>query len=238
MNQGALPLFRLAGISVRIHYTWFLAFFLIAWSLGRGLFPVEYPGWSNTTYFIAGSVAALLVFGSVLFHEFAHSFMALARGLKVDNITLFVFGGAAALKSEPRRPSDEFLIAIVGPASSLLLAVIFLIASSLMPWELPARALLSQLALINAVLAIFNLLPGFPLDGGRVFRAIIWAITGSMRKGTTVATIVGQVFAFGLIALGIFLLFNGGFIPGIWLVFIGWFLNGGCVGEPPSSDAG
>ncbi len=226
MNQGALPLFRLAGISVRIHYTWFLAFFLIAWSLGRGLFPVEYPGWSNTTYLIAGSVAALLVFGSVLVHEFAHSFMALARGLKVDNITLFVFGGAAALKSEPRRPSDEFLIAIVGPASSLLLAVVFLIASSLIPWELPARALVTQLALINAVLAIFNLLPGFPLDGGRVFRAIVWAITGSMRKGTTVATIVGQVFAFGLIALGIFLLFNGGFFSGIWLVFIGWFLNG------------
>ena len=222
---------------MRIHYTWFLAFFLIAWSLGRGLFPVEYPGWSNTTYLIAGSVAALLVFGSVLFHEFAHSFMALARGLKVDNITLFVFGGAAALKSEPRRPSDEFLIAIVGPASSLLLAVIFLIASSLMPWELPARALVSQLALINAVLAIFNLLPGFPLDGGRVFRAIVWAITGSMRKGLPLPRLSGR-FSPSALSLWAYSYSSTaasfGYLARLHRLVSEW----GGLGEPPSSDAG
>ena len=133
MNRAALPLFRLAGITVRVHYTWFLAFFLIALSFGRGVLPVEYPGWTDTTYWVAGSVLALLLFASVLFHEFAHSFTALARGLQVDSITLFVFGGAAALKSEPRRPSDEFFIAVVGPASSLLLAVIFLILSATVP---------------------------------------------------------------------------------------------------------
>ena len=203
MGRAALPLFRLAGISVRVHYTWFLAFLLIAWSLPRALFPVGYPGWTELTYWVVGSSAALLIFASVLFHEFAHSFMALSRGLKVDSITLFIFGGAAVLKSEPRRPGDEFFIAVVGPASSLLLAIIFLILSITLPLDVPAQFLITQLAFINGGLAVFNLLPGFPLDGGRVFRAIVWAITGSMRKGTTVATIVGQVFAFGLIALGL-----------------------------------
>ncbi|MDE2817411.1 MAG: site-2 protease family protein [Chloroflexota bacterium] len=226
MNQGALTLFRLAGITVRLHYTWFLAFFLIAWSLPRLIYPFGYPGWSELHYWIAGSAAAVLLFGSVLFHEFAHSFMALARGLKVDGITLFVFGGAAVLKSEPRRPSDEFLIAVVGPASSLLLAIVFLLLSALIPRDVPAQPLILQLAFINSGLAIFNLMPGFPLDGGRVFRAIVWYITGSMRKGTTIATIVGQVFAFGLIALGIFFILRGSFVIGIWTIFIGWFLNG------------
>lgn len=226
MNQGAFTLFRLAGITVRLHYTWFLAFILIAWSLPRMIYPFGYPGWSELNYWIAGSAAAILLFGSVLFHEFAHSFVALARGLKVDGITLFVFGGAAVLKSEPRRPSDEFLIAVVGPASSLLLAIAFLVLSALIPRDVPAQPLILQLAFINSGLAIFNLMPGFPLDGGRVFRAIVWSITGSMRKGTTIATIVGQVFAFGLIALGIFLIFRGSFVVGIWTIFIGWFLNG------------
>lgn len=226
MNQGALTLFRLAGITVRLHYTWFLAFILVAWSLGRGLFPFGYPNWTEVTYWLAGSVAALLLFASVLFHEFAHSFMALSRGLKVESITLFIFGGAAALTSEPKRPSDEFLIAVVGPASSLLLAVVFLLLALLMPEFSPVRTLAFFLSAINGVLALFNLLPGFPLDGGRVFRAIVWALTGSMRKGTTVASLVGQVFAFGFIALGIFIVFNGSFLSGVWLVFIGWFLNG------------
>ena len=226
MNQGALTLFRLAGITVRLHYTWFLAFILVAWSLGRGLYPFGYPGWSELNFWLAGSAAALLLFASVLFHEFAHSFMALSRGLKVDSITLFIFGGAAALKSEPKKPSDEFLIAVVGPASSLLLAVVFFGLSSVLPAELPAQRLAFFLGGMNAVLAVFNLLPGFPLDGGRVFRAMVWAITGSMRKGTTIASLVGQVFAFGFIALGIFIVFNGSFLGGVWLVFIGWFLNG------------
>ena len=226
MNQGALTLFRLAGITVRLHYTWFLAFILVAWSLGRGIFPFGYPGWSELNFWLAGSAAALLLFASVLFHEFAHSFMALSRGLKVDSITLFIFGGAAALKSEPKRPSDEFFIAVVGPASSLFLAVVFFTLSSVLPVDLPAQRLAFFLGGMNAVLAVFNLLPGFPLDGGRVFRALVWAITGSMRKGTTVASLVGQVFAFGFIALGIYILFNGSFLGGVWLVFIGWFLNG------------
>lgn len=226
MRNGALTLFQLAGITVRLHYTWFLAFFLIAWTLPRFIYPGGYPGWSELNYWLAGSAAAILLFASVLFHEFAHSFMALARGLKVDGITLFVFGGAAALKSEPKRPSDEFLIAVVGPGSSLLLAVIFAILSGLIPSNLPVQPLVLHLAFINSGLALFNLMPGFPLDGGRVFRAIVWSITGSMRKGTTIATIVGQVFAFGLIALGLYLFVRGSIFTGIWTIFIGWFLNG------------
>ena len=226
MGRAALPLFRLAGISVRVHYTWFLAFLLIAWSVPRTMFPFGYFGWTELTYWIVGSLAALLIFGSVLFHEFAHSFMALARGMKVESITLFIFGGAAVLKSEPRRPSDEFFIAVVGPASSLLLALIFLMLSITLPLDVPARVLLTQLAFINGGLALFNLLPGFPLDGGRVFRAIVWGITGSMRRGTTIATIVGQVFAIGLIAFGLIFFIRGVYLSGVWLIFIGWFLNG------------
>ena len=226
MGRAALPLFRLAGISVRVHYTWFLAFLLIAWSVPRTMFPFGYFGWTELTYWIVGHLAALLIFSSVLFHEFAHSFMALARGMKVESITLFIFGGAAVLKSEPRRPSDEFFIAVVGPASSLLLALIFLVLSITLPLDVPARVLLTQLAFINGGLALFNLLPGFPLDGGRVFRAIVWGITGSMRRGTTIATIVGQVFAIGLIAFGLIFFIRGVYLTGVWLIFIGWFLNG------------
>ncbi len=226
MDRGTLPIFRLAGIEVRLHFTWFIAFFLIAWSLAQGIFPLQNPGWPDSTYWVLGSTTALLLFGSVLFHEFAHSFMALARGLKVDSITLFVFGGAAALKSEPRTPGDEFLISIVGPASSLLLAAFFWLLGVAIPDSVPAHALVAYLGLINASLALFNLLPGLPLDGGRVFRALIWALTGSMSKGTTVATFVGQFFAFGFIALGVFLLFSGSFFAGVWTIFIGWFMNG------------
>ncbi len=226
MNPRAMKLFSIAGITVRVHYTWFLAFLLIAWSVPRTMFPFGYFGWTELTYWIVGSLAALLIFGSVLFHEFAHSFMALARGMKVESITLFIFGGAAVLKSEPRRPSDEFFIAVVGPASSLLLALIFLVLSITLPLDVPARVLLTQLAFINGGLALFNLLPGFPLDGGRVFRAIVWGITGSMRRGTTIATIVGQVFAIGLIAFGLIFFIRGVYLTGVWLIFIGWFLNG------------
>ena len=226
MNPGAMKLFTVASITVRVHYTWFLAFLLIAWSVPRTMFPFGYFGWTELTYWIVGSLAALLIFGSVLFHEFAHSFMALARGMKVESITLFIFGGAAVLKSEPRRPSDEFFIAVVGPASSLLLALIFLVLSITLPLDVPARVLLTQLAFINGGLALFNLLPGFPLDGGRVFRAIVWGVTGSMRRGTTIATIVGQVFAIGLIAFGLIFFIRGVYLTGVWLIFIGWFLNG------------
>ena len=226
MNPGAMKLFTIASITVRVHYTWFLAFLLIAWSVPRTMFPFGYFGWTELTYWIVGSLAALLIFGSVLFHEFAHSFMALARGMKVESITLFIFGGAAVLKSEPRRPSDEFFIAVVGPASSLLLALIFLVLSITLPLDVPARVLLTQLAFINGGLALFNLLPGFPLDGGRVFRAIVWGVTGSMRRGTTIATIVGQVFAIGLIAFGLIFFIRGVYLTGVWLIFIGWFLNG------------
>ncbi|MCY4437376.1 MAG: site-2 protease family protein [Chloroflexi bacterium] len=221
-----MKLFTIASITVRVHYTWFLAFLLIAWSVPRTMFPFGYFGWTELTYWIVGSLAALLIFGSVLFHEFAHSFMALARGMKVESITLFIFGGAAVLKSEPRRPSDEFFIAVVGPASSLLLALIFLVLSITLPLDVPARVLLTQLAFINGGLALFNLLPGFPLDGGRVFRAIVWGVTGSMRRGTTIATIVGQVFAIGLIAFGLIFFIRGVYLTGVWLIFIGWFLNG------------
>jgi Zn-dependent protease/CBS domain-containing protein len=225
--SGSLALGRTAGIEIRVHYTWLIAFALITYSLAVGLFPDLIPGRSQALYWLVGATAALLLFGSVLVHEMCHSLVAKSRGIPVSSITLFIFGGVSNIQQEPENPGQEFLIAVVGPVSSLVLAAVC--------WGLlqmsggaaaPIQALLVYLALINFVLGVFNLLPAFPLDGGRVLRAIIWAITGDLYRATNWAAGIGQVFAFLLIILGILQIFGGNFLGGIWIAFIGWFLNG------------
>ncbi len=224
--RGSFRLGRIAGIEIRIHYNWLLAFILITWSLAQGSFPQNYPGWDKTTYWIAGILAALLFFLSVLAHEMAHSLVAKTRGLGVQGITLFIFGGVSTIESEPERPKVEFAMAIVGPMTSLVLAGVFWGLEQLMGQKgSPLSAGLSYLAQINALLAGFNLLPGFPLDGGRVLRSIIWGATGSLTKATNTAATIGQVFGWGFIGLGLFQLLSGDFINGIWIAFIGWFLS-------------
>ena len=225
--RGSFRLGRIAGIEIGVHYTWLLAFVVISWSLAEGLFPQQYPGWSRGAYWGTGMLAALLLFVSVLLHELAHSLYARSRGLPVHSIVFFIFGGVSNIASEAQRPHDEFFIALFGPLTSLVLAALFWALLQLTgPRGDPLEATLSYLALINALLAAFNLLPGFPLDGGRVLRAVIWGVTGSMSRATGIAATVGQVFAWILIGYGVFSMFTGNVLGGIWIAFIGWFLNG------------
>ncbi|MCX6004285.1 MAG: site-2 protease family protein [Chloroflexi bacterium] len=225
--RGSLRIARIAGIDIRIHYTWIFIFFLITWSLAVAYFPVEYPGWDIAVYWITSVAAALLLFISVLLHELAHSLVAKSRGLPVKSITLFLLGGISNLESEPQDPGLEFMVAIAGPLSSLVLAAIFWGVDTLGLTTLsPVKATVDYLITINILLAAFNILPGFPLDGGRVLRSIIWGATGNLQKATNIASTVGQAFGWLMIALGVFWALTGNLMNGIWLVFIGWFLNG------------
>ncbi len=238
--RSSIRLFRIAGIDIGIHYTWIFIFALITWTLAAGIFPSQYPGQSASLYWGMGIITALLLFASVLLHELAHSLVAKARGMSVSSITLFILGGVSNLEEEPEKPGIEFAMAIVGPATSLVIGVICwaiavaLTGTLLSPlqlisggtFETPVGAIIGYLAWINVLLAVFNLVPGFPLDGGRVLRSIIWGSTGSLTKATNIASRIGQFFGWVLIAFGVFqLLYFGNFIGGLWLVFIGWFLN-------------
>lgn len=225
--KASFRIARIAGIEFGVHYTWLFAFALIAWSLARGFFPDSYPGWAARTYWVAGVISALLLFVSVLTHELAHSLLARRFGYPVESITLFIFGGVSQIRGEANKPRHEFLIAAVGPVSSLLLALIFwLIWRQVNVDRTPASAVIGYLALINLLLGLFNLIPGFPLDGGRVLRSLVWRATGSLDRATNVAATAGQVFGWGLIAFGLFQLLAGNFLGGLWTAFIGWFLNG------------
>src|SRR5581483_11228548 len=236
--QSSITLGRIGGITIGIHYTWLLAFGLITWSLATGL-PSWNLRWGEGTYWLVGASAAILLFVSVLVHELCHSFVARARGLGVHSITLFMFGGVSNITGEARRPKDEFLIAVVGPVSSLVLGGLLVLALGdtnlrhYLPWtdlaptrSGPLRFLAQYLATVNIALGIFNLVPGFPLDGGRVFRSILWAASGSLRWATDLSTMVGQLVGWGLIAYGAWRVFlYGDLFGGIWIGFIGWFLN-------------
>ena len=225
--KSSFRLFRIAGIDIGIHFTWVFIFIFFSWSLAQGYFPLQYPGWSTAVYWIMGIIASLMIFVSVLIHELAHSLVAKRRGIEVKSITLFILGGVSNLENEPGKPSAEFAMAIVGPLTSFVLALIFF-GLSYIPQSAgsPGAAMLSYLALINLFLGAFNLLPGFPLDGGRVLRSIIWGSTGDLVKATNIAGIVGQVFGWLLIGVGLFFIFwVGSLFTGLWLAFIGWVLN-------------
>lgn len=224
--KSSFRLIRIAGIDIGIHYTWIFLFIFISWSLAQGFFPQGYPGWSTATYWIMAVIASLLLFVSVLLHELAHSLVAQARGMSVSSITLFIFGGVSNLEEEPEKPGVEFVMSIVGPLTSLVLAGIFWGLSHLVEnRQSPPAALFSYLALINVILGVFNILPGFPLDGGRVLRSIIWGYTGDLAKSTNIAAIVGRFVGWALIAFGLYQLLTGNFLGGLWIAFIGWFLN-------------
>jgi Zn-dependent protease/predicted transcriptional regulator len=221
---------KILGVEVNIDPSWLVIFALITFTLGGSYFPQRFPGWPPELHWLIGLVASILFFGSVLAHELTHSLVAIRQGERVRNITLFIFGGVAQITEEPDRPAKEFTMAIAGPLSSLLIAVLFGI------WWLlfrtisqPLAALGGYLAMINAILAVFNLIPGFPLDGGRVLRAIIWGLTGNLKKATRAASLTGQGVAFLLILLGLRQVFGGLFVNGLWLIFIGWFLHSAAV---------
>lgn len=234
--KGSFRIARIAGIDIGVHYTWLLIFFLIAWSLAVGGAQLFNQG-STALYWVAGALAAILLFICVLIHELAHSLVAQSRGLPVKSITLFIFGGVSNIEKEPEKAGVEFTMAIVGPLSSLILGGIFLLLwlplrGSVPFWPLGATPdtnsvafLVHYLALINLLLGAFNLLPGFPLDGGRVFRSIVWGSTKDLKKATNIASVVGQIFGWGLIFVGVLYIFSGNWFNGIWIAFIGWFLN-------------
>jgi len=223
--EAGLKLGRIFGIPVGLHVSWFLIFGLVTWSLAVGYFPTEYPALSPLSYWVMGAVTSLLFFVSVFAHELGHAVVARRNDIPVRDITLFIFGGVARIGREPTTPGVEFRIAIAGPLVSLALAVLFQLAWWL-DQQIPYLAAPSAwLARINLILAVFNLLPGFPLDGGRILRAAIWKLTGSARRATQAATLLGQVLAFGLMGWGVFLILSGAFFNGLWLIFIGWFLQ-------------
>jgi Zn-dependent protease/CBS domain-containing protein len=215
----------LGGFDVYINVSWLIAIVLITFSTATGWFPSVYPGQSIITYYLLGFFSAILLFVSVLIHEFAHSLVARARGINVKYIVLFIFGGVSAFEQDAKTPGTEFLVAIVGPLTSLLIgAIAFLLLLPLRGIPSAATAILSYLAVVNILLGIFNLIPGFPLDGGRVLRGIVWRIVGNVRTATNVTTIVGQVIAYLFILVGIWLLFTNALLTGVWLGFIGWFM--------------
>ncbi len=225
--EGSVKLGRIAGIEIGIHVSWLVAFVLVTLSLAQGFFPANYPGWGPATYWLVGIGSSLALFASVLVHELSHSLVARLRGEEVHSITLFIFGGVSNLKSEPEGPKDEFLIAIVGPLTSFALAAAaWLLARLVSAESAPLKAALDYLALINLVVGGFNLLPGFPLDGGRVLRSLVWATTRSLQRATAVASYVGQGIAYLLILTGLWELLGGNVLGGLWIAFIGWFLNG------------
>jgi Zn-dependent protease len=229
--QGSFKVGTVAGIEVRVHYTWLLALFFISWSLAVGYFPSTNRSLSASTDWVLGVAAALLLFASVLVHELGHSLVATARGLRVENITLFIFGGISSIAQEATSARDEFLVAVVGPLISLLLAAVFWVIAQATPAASAVGALAGYLAFTNLLLGLFNIVPGFPLDGGRVLRSIVWALTGDMARATRVASYVGQVFAFLLIAWGVVQVLGGDLFGGLWIAFIGWFLNTGAEGS-------
>lgn len=225
--KASFKLFRIAGITVGIHYTWLFAIVFFSWTLAQVYFPAGYPNWSTWVYWVTGIIASLLIFVSILFHELAHSLVANAKGIPVHSITLFILGGASNLEEEPQKPGAEFVMAIVGPVTSLVLAAALWGFSYLAADKTtPVAAVLSYLAVVNVYIGLFNLLPGFPMDGGRVLRSIIWGSTGSLTRATDIAGIVGQVFGWIFIGIGLFLMISVNFVNGLWIAFIGWFLNG------------
>ena len=232
MNGRGIRIGRFFGIPVELNITWFLVVLLIAWTFAEGVFlksGEEIPVFRSTTMrWLFGFLTALLLFGSVFLHELSHSYVAKRLGIPVRRITLFMFGGVAQLQEEPRSPKVEFLVAIAGPACSLTLAAASYGLLHIIPARLAAfRPVFWHLAIVNIFVLAFNLVPGFPLDGGRVLRSFIWAVSGNFRLSTLIASAIGRGFAIFLIVFGISipLLFGAGrFLEGVWLIMIGFFL--------------
>ncbi|HLG61946.1 MAG TPA: site-2 protease family protein [Ktedonosporobacter sp.] len=225
MMSGSIHIGKIAGIDITVHVSWFVILVLLTWSLATGWFQVLYPGWPTLMYWIVGVLSALLLFASVFVHELAHSLVARARGLPVKSITLFIFGGISNIEQEPKSPGVEFQMAVIGPLTSLLIAGLsYLLLFAIGLGTSPLAAMLGYLAIANGLLGVFNLVPGFPLDGGRILRSIVWKISGNLRTATRVATVAGQSIAYLLIFLGFWLILGSSILDGIWLGLIGWFL--------------
>jgi Zn-dependent protease/predicted transcriptional regulator len=228
-QRQEIDLFKVAGVQIAIDYSWLIIFALVLWSLSAGYFPELHPGYPGVEYWMVGLVATLLFFASIVTHELAHAVVANHLGQPVERISLFIFGGMAHLGHEPTSARDEFKIAAVGPLTSFVLGAFFLaiphvfgLNESFPMWA----SVFDYLGFINFALGLFNLLPGFPLDGGRILRATFWARSGDFRQATARAAGWGRGIAYGLIFLGALQIFSGSLIGGLWLIFIALFLKG------------
>lgn len=224
MLSNSIKLFTVRGIEVGVHYSWLLIFGLFTWILATSAFPGVLGREAVVESWFLAAVTVLLMFVSVVIHELAHSFVALARGLKANSITLFAFGGVSSLSGDAKEASTEFLVAIVGPLTSFLLAGIAYVAAQTIT-EPRFELVFSYLAYINFALGVFNLVPGYPLDGGRVLRSVLWGVTNDVRRATEWAGNVGKLVAWGMFGYGLFLVYEGNYVNGIWLAAIAWFLH-------------
>ena len=226
----SVKLGRIMGIPVRIHYTMWFVFILIAWSLASGYMPSQYPGLGVVTYWAIGIASAVILFVSVLIHELSHSYIAKKNGLPIGRITLFFFGGVSEMTEEPQDPGLEVRMAAAGPLMSFLIAGVLgglWYLGGLAKAPVAVTATLGYGALINAVLGVFNLLPAFPLDGGRVFRGTIWKRSKSLIGATRTATRVSEGISLLMMVGGFVAIIFGDFVNGIWIIFLGWFIRSG-----------
>jgi Zn-dependent protease/predicted transcriptional regulator len=223
-----IPLFKLAGFQVGLDWSWFILAVLISWTLASGVFPFYYPGLAPAAYWSMGVIAALGLFASIVLHELGHALVARRHGLPIRRITLFIFGGVAEMEAEPERPAVEFWVAIAGPIVSFLVGLgcwLLLQAAGGAGAGVPVVGVLAYLATINIILATFNLVPAFPLDGGRILRAILWYWKGSLRWATRISSSIGGGFGLLLIVLGVYRVLIGDFIGGMWWFLIGLFVR-------------
>ena len=244
-SVSAVQIARLFGIAIRLHISIVIIFGLIVASLGGGLFPAWQPTWTPVQCWLAGTVAGVAFFASLLIHEMSHALTARTRGVSIDSITLFLFGGVAQMRGEPRTPGDEFLIAAAGPAASFALAILFGLLTAVAAGD-HANILADSaagpeaidltgfgavgtislwLSMVNLMLAIFNLLPGFPMDGGRLLRAFLWWRRNDLLSATRDAARMGSVVGGAFVLLGVLQLMNGQAVNGLWLMLIGWFIH-------------
>ena len=220
-------LFTVFGFAIRADLSWLVILTLVVWSLASGVFPEAYPGHTVGTYILMGLAGALGLFASVVVHELCHSLVARRYGLAMEGITLFIFGGVAEMTEEPPNPKTEFMMALAGPVASLVIGVVAVAAAflaSASAWWPAGVVTLRWIGFINILLAVFNLIPGYPLDGGRILRSILWHIKGRLRWATRIASRVGEVLGLLLIGFGLVSLLTSNPVGGMWDILIGWFL--------------
>jgi Zn-dependent protease/predicted transcriptional regulator len=225
----SVTLFTIYGFKVKVDISWLAIAVLLTWTLAMGYFPLEIKGLSTITYWVMGAVGALGLFVCIVLHEFGHSIVARQHGIPMRGITLFIFGGVAEMEEEPPTARSEFLMAIAGPVVSIVLAGFFYLSylfANQVGWPIPLAGVLYYLAWINAILVAFNLVPAFPLDGGRVLRAFLWSRKHNLRQATRIAASIGSGFGIALIILGVVSFLFGNFIGGVWWFLIGLFLRG------------
>lgn len=224
-----IHLFTIFGFSIRIDLSWIFLVVIVTWSLTANVFPYWYEGLSSLTYLVMGIAGTLGLFASIVLHELSHSVIARHHGVVMEGITLFIFGGVAEMTEEPPSARAEFQVAVAGPLASILIALVSLAlvsAGHMFDWPNALIGVLRYLALINGILVLFNMIPAFPLDGGRVLRAILWQRKGNLIDATRITSRIGLGFSFVLIGFGVFSAISGNLVGGIWYFLIGMFLRG------------